>query len=58
MTTHAQVALFIPNLIGYARFIFLGASAYFACDKAQWHMFFLCYGMSYFLDALDGMAAR
>ena len=56
--THAQVATFIPNLIGYSRFIALGASAYFACDKAKWHMFCLAYGTSYFLDAFDGMAAR
>ena len=33
-------------------------SSYYACDKARWHMFCVCYGASYFLDALDGLAAR
>ena len=57
-TTHAQVAFFIPNLIGYARFISLAVSAYYAFDTERWHWFVFWYGMSYFLDALDGAAAR
>ena len=56
--THAQVAFFIPNLIGYARFISLGVSAFYAFDTERWHWFVFWYGMSYFLDALDGAAAR
>ena len=52
------MAFFIPNLIGYARFVSLALSTYFALDKSQWHLFCICYGTSYFLDALDGAAAR
>lgn len=50
------VALYVPNLIGYARVVF----AFFA-----WHvaftdhvMFFAWYGLSMGLDAVDGVAAR
>ena len=52
------MALFIPNLIGYSRFLSLALSLYFALSKTQWHLFCICFGMSYGLDAIDGKAAR
>ena len=56
--THTNVAFFIPNLIGYARFISLAISFLFALNNVQWPWFCFCYGMSYALDAVDGRAAR
>ena len=56
--THTDVAFFIPNLIGYARFISLALSFAFAVNKERWPEFCICYGISYALDMLDGKAAR
>ena len=56
--SHIGVALFIPNLIGYARFVSLAVCPMFALDKANWHWFLFCYCLSYALDAVDGRAAR
>ena len=56
--THFQVATYVPNLIGYSRFIFLAMSPYWALDKEKWYLAGLSYGMSYFLDIWDGKAAR
>lgn len=55
---HSDVAFFIPNLIGYSRFISLALSLYFTLNKAHWYWFVLSFGMSYALDAVDGKAAR
>ena len=56
--THMDVALFYPNLIGYARFASLAFSLVFALNKDQWYYFLLTFGMSYLLDMADGKAAR
>ena len=56
--TSLDVALFYPNLIGYARFASLAFSLIFAMNKEQWHFFLLSFGMSYLLDMADGKAAR
>ena len=56
--SHLYVSLFVPNLIGYARFVTLAVSFYYALDKAQWQKFCFFYSASYGLDALDGRAAR
>lgn len=51
-----NIFLFVPNLIGYARIILAIISFYympFDHIKATW-----CYGISGFLDAFDGHAAR
>ena len=55
---HSDVAFFIPNLIGYTRFILLFVSPYFVLSEDQWHWFVICYSASYLLDAVDGNAAR
>ena len=54
--THAQVAMFIPNLIGYSRFALLFAAPYFI--HSNWQAFIGCYAGSQLLDAVDGNAAR
>ena len=56
--THSQVYMYVPNLIGYFRFIFLAISPYFALDKQRWAGFFWFYLLSYGLDFFDGKAAR
>ena len=53
-----EITTFVPNLIGYARFILLFASPYFALSKDKWQYFVICYSLSYLLDAADGNAAR
>lgn len=50
------VALYVPNLIGYARVI-TGILSFPYALHSPW--VFLClYAFSYGLDALDGVAAR
>ena len=56
--THAQVATFVPNLIGYTRFALLFACPYFVYSDTHWPYFIVCYGLSQLLDAVDGNAAR
>lgn len=56
--SHAEIATFIPNLIGYTRFLLLFISPYFALSKDKWYLFAICYSLSYLLDAVDGNAAR
>jgi CDP-diacylglycerol--inositol 3-phosphatidyltransferase len=51
-----MVFLFIPNIIGYFRFVFLFASLFTYRTHPLVTVFF--YGMSQLLDAFDGMAAR
>lgn len=55
-TTPTQVLLFIPNLIGYARVIFLLISLPLM-QSHPWQAI-ACYLTSALLDAFDGMAAR
>jgi len=55
-TTPTQVLLFVPNLIGYARLIFLAAAIpYMQTDPIT---AMGLYFTSSFLDAFDGLAAR
>lgn len=56
--TETQVMLYVPNLIGYARFAFLVSSSYFAFSENYWLLYPVCYGLASLLDAADGMAAR
>lgn len=56
--SHFQVAMYVPNLIGYSRFIFLAICPYWLLNEDDWFLGFFCYGMSYFLDVFDGKAAR
>ena len=50
--------MYIPNLIGYGRFILLWISTAFAFSKDRWILYPVLYGTAYILDALDGHAAR
>lgn len=52
------VWLFVPNLIGYVRVVTGLAAFAYAWDDASLFTFFLLYGFSYLLDAVDGVAAR
>ena len=54
----ADVLLYYPNLIGYARFAFLMISTYFAFSTTYWVLFPVFYGLAYLMDIADGMAAR
>jgi CDP-diacylglycerol--inositol 3-phosphatidyltransferase len=51
-----MVFLFVPNLIGYLRFVFL--FAVFPLYRNRPLLALICYGLSQVLDAFDGMAAR
>jgi len=51
-----MVFLFIPNIIGYLRFVALFAS--FFTYKTHPILTVVFYGLSQLLDAFDGMAAR
>ncbi|KAL1503907.1 hypothetical protein AB1Y20_012368 [Prymnesium parvum] len=51
-----RTALFIPNLIGYAR-VLLTLVGY-GCALSDWRITFGCYFISQGLDAADGFAAR
>ncbi|VDM59110.1 unnamed protein product [Angiostrongylus costaricensis] len=51
-----NVFLFYPNLIGYGRIILAIFACYLMGDSPILAM--LCYGLSAFLDSLDGWAAR
>src|SRR5262245_12834365 len=55
-TTHENVFLFIPNLIGYLRVILAALALYYMPYHP--HYSTLLYGTSSFLDAADGWAAR
>jgi len=50
------VYLFVPNLIGYSRILFLCVSGYYATTNPKNSLFF--YTLSYLLDAVDGVSAR
>jgi CDP-diacylglycerol--inositol 3-phosphatidyltransferase len=53
-----QVAAFVPNLIGYSRFMLLLACPYVSHSDTLWPLFIVFYGLSQLLDAVDGNAAR
>lgn len=58
--THCRVACYVPNIIGYLRFITLFGSLFMSMSprwqKFLWFLVF--YAISYFLDIFDGFAAR
>lgn len=56
--TEGQVMMYVPNLIGYARFLFLLGSSYFAFSENYWLLYPIFYGIASLLDMADGMAAR
>ncbi|CDW79418.1 phosphatidylinositol synthase [Stylonychia lemnae] len=57
-TTEVQVLFYVPNLIGYSRFLFLIFSTYFAFSEKYWVIFPIFYAIASLLDIFDGMAAR
>jgi len=50
-----SILLYIPNLIGYFRFLLLIVSWHYAMTHPFVYLY--CYSFSMLLDALDGMAA-
>jgi CDP-diacylglycerol--inositol 3-phosphatidyltransferase len=52
-----QVFFYIPNLIGYGRFIFYVAS-FIAHSLGNWQLCFGLYAIAFILDEFDGRAAR
>lgn len=54
----SNVWLFVPNLIGYVRFLTGFAAFWYAFDPINTPQFFGFYLLSYALDACDGVAAR
>ncbi|MEL7417746.1 MAG: CDP-alcohol phosphatidyltransferase family protein [Cyanobacteria bacterium J06648_1] len=52
-----KVFLFIPNLIGYARFIFYLAS-FVSHSLGNWQLCIGLYAIAFILDEFDGRAAR
>ncbi|MEL6500542.1 MAG: CDP-alcohol phosphatidyltransferase family protein [Cyanobacteria bacterium J06623_1] len=52
-----KVFLFIPNLIGYARFIFYLAS-FVSHSLGNWQLCISLYAIAFILDEFDGRAAR
>lgn len=57
-TSHLQVAFYVPNLIGYFRFLFLAMAPWFVFSDEKWILYIAFYLSSEGLDALDGKAAR
>jgi CDP-diacylglycerol--inositol 3-phosphatidyltransferase len=53
-----NVWCFVPNLIGYARFVLLLVSIFYVLDISSTPFFLALYAASYLLDAADGPAAR
>ena len=58
--SHMDICLYIPNLIGYFRFITNMIAMYYAFDSrdGMWQRFIFFYVISMGLDAFNGMAAR
>jgi CDP-diacylglycerol--inositol 3-phosphatidyltransferase len=52
----SEVYFFVPNLIGYTRIVLAIIS--FAYSFTSYKVFFVCYGLSAWLDIADGHAAR
>ena len=54
-----HVVLYVPNLIGYARILFLYVSyAVAAGERGHWQLATACYLLSFAGDLFDGWAAR
>jgi CDP-diacylglycerol--inositol 3-phosphatidyltransferase len=54
--TAKDVLLFYPNLIGYARFIFMSLS--FILAKNNWFVAIIFYLLAFVGDVVDGHVAR
>ncbi len=52
----ASPAYYLPNIMGYVRFVTIVASWKYAMSDP--HCFAMLYGISYLLGALDGTVAR
>ena len=58
--SHLNIFLYVPNLIGYGRFICTFICVKYALDPSDeaWIRFVVLYSISQLLDAIDGFAAR
>lgn len=56
MATALDVLLFYPNLIGYARFIFMVIA--FATAYSNWQVSIASYLLAFVGDVVDGYVAR
>lgn len=54
--TSTDVLLYYPNLVGYARVLFMILSFYFALS--HWQLALTCYFLAFFGDVVDGYVAR
>ena len=52
-----KVLLYIPNLIGYGRFLFY-AGSFLAHSLGNWQLCVVLYLVAFILDEFDGRAAR
>jgi CDP-diacylglycerol--inositol 3-phosphatidyltransferase len=55
-TQQKNIFLYVPNLIGYTRFLLLLAASFFAFSMP--YVFVGLHFTSFFLDYFDGIAAR
>ena len=53
-----KIMLYIPNIIGYIRYILFLKSMYHAFNPTEWQLFIMYYYIAIFLDAIDGETAR
>ena len=59
-TKHIDILFYLPNIVGYLRFIFNFISVRYAFDPSDesWIRFIVFYSISQMLDAIDGALAR
>ena len=62
ITPGTKILFYVPNLIGYVRFVLNIVSATYAFevrrDGDQWITFVALYSLSQILDGIDGKVAR
>ena len=62
ISEHIKIVCYVPNLIGYLRFLLNIMSVWWAYnvhkDGKEWETFLALYSTSMLLDAFDGIAAR
>ena len=56
--SHLQIVCYLPNLVGYLRFITNFVAAYYAFQPNDYMTFLKWYTFSMGLDAIDGKLAR
>ena len=58
--THMEVVWYLPNIVGYFRFItnFIDVRYAFDASNGNWQNFIMWYTISMGLDSIDGKLAR